>query len=160
MTLTRQGISWFFSAVTVLFIGLNWLFDLNTHFDIQLIVLAVLAVLFALPHGSTDYDLMTRSGYPAGISYLVLFIIGYLFLASLGVLLWYISPTIFLLAFIVFSIYHFAGDWQESLSHYGSVVLATCVILGGTLRFESDFTFDPSSGVVIDRIGFEDSSNI
>lgn len=82
----------------------------------QVYTLVVLVILAGLPHGALDPLVARKANLwksPAGFA---AFITAYLALAFLALLGWLAFPRLSLLAFLLYSGFHFSGDWRKDLS--------------------------------------------
>lgn len=82
---------------------------------VQVYVLAVLVVLLGLPHGALDPLVAHRAGVWDDVRSFTIFIGKYLLLAACALLFWIFVPGLALLAFLLYSGYHFSGDWDGEL---------------------------------------------
>lgn len=94
----------------------------------ELLALAVPVLLLGVPHGSLDVVLARRLLGVAGIKGWAVFSLVYVGLAALVVALWFALPTLFLCAFLGFTVLHFGGDPETGVSRlerglYGGAVL-------------------------------------
>ncbi len=104
----------------------------------QLLLISGLILSLGVPHGAIDtifayqvYRLRTPRAW-------LLAAIIYGGLAALVVCAWLISPTVFLIGFLLLSIAHFAGDPQKGVRAFTRILYAGMVIVLPCLRFEPD----------------------
>lgn len=124
--LRRQAISFCVIALLCL-AGMPWLKYLS---DSRLLAVVTIAIIvLGVPHGALD-PVFARTLYRfrTPVQWLA-FVIVYLFLGSLVVLTWWVAPTIFLMAFLMISAFHFAGDLVTDLPIgarlcFGSAIIA------------------------------------
>ena len=99
-------------AFSVLAIIITFLSLLLGNFDehVNLIFLALLIIIFGMPHGALDtlfakelFNLSQLKKWPK-------FVFNYLIVSVVVVTFWLIAPTLFLLCFLSISIVHFADD--------------------------------------------------
>lgn len=84
--------------------------------EVQIALLAFGVLVFGLPHGALDPLIARRAGLAPGRSGVIAFHLAY-GAAALGVLgVWLIAPVAALIGFLIYSAYHFAGDWVRGLS--------------------------------------------
>ncbi len=76
----------------------------------ELLVAGVLTLLLGMPHGAFDAVFARRLFGVVGVRAWALFALLYIGLAAAVVGCWYLAPTPFLCAFLVFSAVHFGGD--------------------------------------------------
>lgn len=76
----------------------------------QLVVLTPLILLLGVPHGALDPIFVRQILHIQSNVAWVLFTLGYLSLASSVVVLWWCAPMLFLVLFLLVSIFHFSGD--------------------------------------------------
>jgi len=80
---------------------------------LMVLLLAALVASIGLPHGGLDAWLAQRSGLVRGARQLLLFYIVYV-LTAVGVAgFWFWQPGLALSGFLLYSAWHFAGDWPE-----------------------------------------------
>lgn len=95
----------------------------------ELILVASLIVVLGVPHGALD-TVFARELY--GVSTLTAwlrFSVIYLLMVAAVVALWYVTPLLFLIGFLVISIAHFSGDPD------GEVPWLVRIIYGGAIIF-------------------------
>lgn len=80
-----------------------------------LLVLALLVGLVGLPHGALDPLVAYRFGIWRDWKGAFLFLSGYLGLAGLALGFWIIVPSVSLLVFLLYSAFHFSGDWRHQV---------------------------------------------
>lgn len=80
-----------------------------------LIVLALLVGLVGLPHGALDPLVAYRFGIWQDWKGAFLFLSGYLGLAGLALGFWIVVPSVSLLIFLLYSAFHFSGDWRHQV---------------------------------------------
>lgn len=80
-----------------------------------LIVLALLVGLVGLPHGALDPLVAYRVGIWRDWKGAFLFLSGYLGLAGLALGLWILIPSVSLIVFLLYSAFHFSGDWRHQV---------------------------------------------
>lgn len=101
----------------------------------------LLLLLFGLPHGALDLELIQKERRSA--SGLALLLVVYLGLAAAMYALWVVAPTLALAAFIVIAIVHFSEDWAGSGSTFLAMGQAAAVLAAPTFlhRAELDAIF-------------------
>lgn len=103
----------FFSLAAGLFSLL--LFEPSIPLNWQVYSLVILVILTGLPHGALDPLVAKKARIwttPVG---LFVFIFNYLALGALTLVLWLTFPGLALLLFLLYSGYHFSGDWRHQL---------------------------------------------
>lgn len=103
----------------------------------ELLAVGALVLLLGVPHGSLDVMVAHRLLGLTGISAWAVFSLVYLGLAGLVVGLWWVAPTVFLCAFLVFSALHFGADPASGVSWptralYGGAVIVLPALWHGT----------------------------
>lgn len=99
-----------------------------------------LMLIVGLPHGATDYALITKGVRQSGRKSLLSFLGRYLAVLAAYALIWYFLPGLALLIFVAASVYHFGQShwWQSGLERsfrvalnllWGSFVLLTPLLL-------------------------------
>jgi len=81
----------------------------------QLIGLALLVVIFGLPHGALDPWVAESMGLCQTRAQTATFTLGYLLMAAIVVGLWVWFPVSSLLFFLMISAWHFSGDWAKTM---------------------------------------------
>ncbi|WP_045246121.1 Brp/Blh family beta-carotene 15,15'-dioxygenase [Thermus filiformis] len=79
----------------------------------MVLLLGALVASVGLPHGGLDAWLAQRSGLVRGAQQLLLFYIAYLLTAVAVAGFWLWQPGLALSGFLLYSAWHFAGDWPE-----------------------------------------------
>lgn len=92
----------------------------------------VMLLLFGLPHGTLDLELIkTRASGPAtGIASLLAIYLG---LAAAMFCLWQAAPVLALLSFIVVATVHFSEDWEGAGSRFLETGMALSLLSAPTL---------------------------
>lgn len=126
MSLKLQGLV--FSAAAWLVVGATlWLPPLDSQS--QLALMSPIILLLGVPHGALDIVFVQqRKGIRSAAGW-SLFTIAYLAAAALVVILWWASPGVFLVAFLIASALHFSGDPE------GKTPLAMRLLYGGAFIF-------------------------
>ena len=116
-----------FSVLAVVITSLS-LFLSNFDDNFNLMFLALLIVIFGMPHGALDtlfakklFDLSQLKKWPK-------FVFNYLIISVAVISFWLLAPTLFLLCFLVISIAHFADDLvagtpKLSRIMYGGIII-------------------------------------
>jgi Brp/Blh family beta-carotene 15,15'-monooxygenase len=81
----------------------------------QAYILVTLVILAGLPHGALDPLVAHKAGIWTTASGFGTFIAAYIALAFLALLGWLALPGLALLVFLLYSGYHFSGDWRGTL---------------------------------------------
>jgi Brp/Blh family beta-carotene 15,15'-monooxygenase len=97
--------------------------------NLQLLLLAVLVVVFGLPHGALDPWLAERAGLAGDARKVVAFNLAYLAVAALVVLVWVWLPVLSLAVFLAISAVHFSGDWKSDLDPFPRLVAGLLLLL-------------------------------
>ena len=96
--------------LAILAIAMGW-FGSNQLGDYTMLIVCSALLLFGLPHGAFDIVLIRNVFKKHLILYVLLF---YLLIALLSCVIWLVYPTLFLVVFILISIYHFGdSDWPD-----------------------------------------------
>lgn len=91
------------------------------------VVAASSILLFGLPHGTFDLELIRRDRASRGVGLIPLLAL-YLSCAVAMYLLWQVRPVAALLFFIVIATWHFAEDWQDADSGLLAAGLAAATL--------------------------------
>ena len=118
-----------FPVLSLVTLILLWLAPAALPLDVQLAMLALLVVVFGLPHGALDPWLAERGGLSNHWRALVIFNVLYMGIAALVVLIWMWLPAMSLAIFLVISAWHFGGDWRAELSLAPRLVAGSMLLL-------------------------------
>lgn len=108
-------------------------------FTAQIILLGIFVLILGMPHGALDpliaelYGMDMNTALKKTGFYLL-----YLVLTGLALSLWLIFPVISLIAFLLISIAHFAGDWNKDLPFWLRVIAATSLITNPCFFFPEE----------------------
>ena len=106
-SLRVQGLG--FSALAWLaVVACLWLPPLRTQ--LQLAMLAPVILLLGVPHGALDVVFVRQLAGVRSVAGWSLFTLAYVAVAASIVLLWWLAPGIFLVLFLLVSVFHFSGD--------------------------------------------------
>ena len=99
----------------------------------MLIVACAAILMFGLPHGALDIEVIRGAGQGGMAAVLGV----YLGIAAATALLWWAVPIVALAAFLVIAAAHFAEDWDDARSRFLSVGTAVALIAAPTLLHRS-----------------------
>lgn len=102
----------------------------KTHLDFTYWGWWILTVAFCflgIPHGALDFDLYCRHNRP-NIRQAIMFVLGYIVIASVMFMLWLWLPALCFLVFVAISVWHFRNDWQEYCESGYSLCLAIFIL--------------------------------
>jgi beta-carotene 15,15'-dioxygenase len=106
----------------------------------ELIILGVLIVILGVPHGALDtifakqlYNINTLKGW---VSFLTLYVV----LAAAVVSLWQITPVLFLISFLIISLFHFSGDPVADTHLFARVMYGGAIIVLPALLHADEVT--------------------
>lgn len=102
-------------VLTLLTLLLYWVAPNSLPLNAQVILLALLVVVFGLPHGALDLWLAKRTGLARTRAAVVWFNVAYLAVAVVVVLIWLWLPVVSLAVFLAISAWHFSGDWESDV---------------------------------------------
>jgi Brp/Blh family beta-carotene 15,15'-monooxygenase len=126
--ITRPAFETLFYLSVSLLAGAFLLLDLPMpSANVQVMLLAVGVALIGLPHGALDPLLAKRAGLMEGWRGVGLFHGAYVGAAGLVLGMWMIAPVLSLSVFLLYSAYHFAGDWMRG-PWLARVLLGACVL--------------------------------
>ena len=108
-----QGLVFIVLAAVALLVSV-FLEPLTLHGEI--LVIALLIVVFGVPHGALDPLFAKNLLQIKSISRWAIFVFYYLILAALVVAFWWVSPSFFLVFFLLCSVFHFSGDLAPGTS--------------------------------------------
>jgi Brp/Blh family beta-carotene 15,15'-monooxygenase len=95
---------------------------------VQVTLLAILVATVGLPHGALDPLVAYHAGFWKGVSGLFAFLLAYILLAALALLVWYFFPGMSLLVFLLYSAFHFSGDWRQESVGYARLAPGTLLV--------------------------------
>ena len=96
------------------------------------IAACVAILLFGLPHGTLDLEVIKREQRTGGLGLSALLII-YLALAAAMFMLWRSVPVAALATFVVVAVIHFSEDWQDLQSTFLAQGMAIALLTAPTL---------------------------
>jgi Brp/Blh family beta-carotene 15,15'-monooxygenase len=114
MTATPLWQSWFFGCTVV--IAMVTMTFIEPSLTLQPMLLMTFVAIFGLPHGALDLPLAEALLPLEKGREKIWFIAVYLGFALLVIGIWIVFPGPSLLAFLIYSAFHFSGDWQDSRS--------------------------------------------
>jgi Brp/Blh family beta-carotene 15,15'-monooxygenase len=120
---------------------------------VELLLISGLILALGVPHGALDTVFARQVYQLQSVRAWLLAAMLYGGLMALVVWTWVMSPTGFLVGFLVLSIAHFAGDLEPGVRTSSRILYAGAVLVLPSLRFESDvarlfgFLAGPTSGV-------------
>lgn len=87
-------------------------------------------LLIGLPHGALDPLFAGQMNWLANLRRQLLFFAGYLALAAGVAISWYFMPLLMLIGFLVYSAWHFGGDYAQGLLRlsYGGLILSAPLV--------------------------------
>jgi Brp/Blh family beta-carotene 15,15'-monooxygenase len=112
MTRSPLWQTWFFSCAVLVAIMVNLFF--RPDMNVQLLMLVPAVAILGLPHGALDLPIAQSFWSLKGWRGHALFAGLYTGLASLLICVWIAFPGPTLWAFLVYSAFHFSGDWDDS----------------------------------------------
>lgn len=89
-------------------------------------IVCALLLLFGLPHGTLDLELLRRRDGRPG---LLVLLVGYGMCAAAMFALWQWTPTVALLVFVAIAVEHFAEDWDAMNSRFFEYGTAVALIV-------------------------------
>ena len=103
----------------------------------SLAIASVGIAIFGLPHGALDIALIRRSGGGSTASMAVILAV-YIAVGLSMAALWWIGPTVALVAFLSIAVVHFAEDWTETGSPFLATGLALAIVSAPALLHRAD----------------------
>jgi Brp/Blh family beta-carotene 15,15'-monooxygenase len=133
---------------------------LSTQFTLSeslplLLILSVIILLFGVPHGALDPIFAQRIFGVRGLFGWSLFAILYVGLAACVVLFWYFFPVVWLVCFLLISVWHFSADlapgtlWLARLSYGSAVIVLPVFRFSNELTVLFSFLIDTSASVAL-----------
>jgi Brp/Blh family beta-carotene 15,15'-monooxygenase len=146
----QTAVSYIFIALSVL-LGLWWIYGPNFLLEHQLLLLVALTILTGLPHGALDTQIASHYGLYSKQSGKIFFLTCYVILALISMAIWWAYPKATLTLFLLISIWHFSGDWSQSIGTFKSLFISAMVIclpvLNFTLEVQQIFTVLTQSSI-------------
>lgn len=121
----------------------------------ELLAAGALIFLLGMPHGAFDVVFARKLFGIAGFKGWALFSLFYIGLAAAVVGLWFVAPTFFLCAFLVFSALHFGGDLAAGVStlsrcfYGGAVIVLPALWHGAELQWLLGLVAGPDGAALI-----------
>jgi Brp/Blh family beta-carotene 15,15'-monooxygenase len=117
-----QGLAFIILAAMALLFSM-FLQPFSLH--VEIVAIALLIIVFGLPHGALDPIFAKNLLQIKTTARWAMFVFLYLMLASLVVVFWWLSPFLFLVFFLLCSVFHFSGDLASGTA------VATRFLYGG-----------------------------
>lgn len=120
-----------------------------------LLVLSVIILLLGVPHGALDPIFAQRIFGVKGLLSWTLFALLYLGLAACVVLFWYVFPTLWLVCFLLISVWHFSADlapgtpWLAKLSYGSAIIILPVFRFSNELTVLFSFLIDSSASAAL-----------
>jgi Brp/Blh family beta-carotene 15,15'-monooxygenase len=128
-----------FSVVALLLALLSTQFMFGDSLAL-LLVLSVIILLLGVPHGALDPIFAQRIFGVKGLLSWTIFALLYLGLAACVVLFWYVFPTLWLVCFLLISVWHFSADLQPSTPWWARLSYGSAIIVLPVFRFSNELT--------------------
>jgi Brp/Blh family beta-carotene 15,15'-monooxygenase len=143
-----------FSLVALLLVLLSTQFSFG--FSLPLLLgLSLLILLLGVPHGALDPIFAQQIFDVKGLLGWSLFAMLYLGLAAGVVLFWYVFPTLWLVGFLLISVWHFSADlapgslWLARLSYGSAVIVLPVFHFSNELTVLFSFLIDTNASVAL-----------
>ncbi len=104
----------------------------------QLALLVPLVAVLGVPHGALDIRMASRLWPLERTRARLAFGLGYLAVAAAVLGLWLLVPGVALVAFLLYSAAHFAGDWRGELPLVARLAAGAAVVALPAWRFEGE----------------------
>lgn len=132
----RQGVVF---SVVALVAALAALFVPRMTAPNELLVIGALIVLMGVPHGALDTEFArTRYSLASWQRWLV-FTLAYCGVMASVAVVWYYSPSLFLIGFLILSAAHFSGDPTPGTMALSRLAYGGAVVILPALRFGPEF---------------------
>ena len=112
MNLRSAWQTWIFVCAAIITIAVN--FVLQPDLQMQLLMLVPAVVVLGLPHGALDLSIAQILWPLEGWRGKARFVSLYISLALLVIGIWIVLPGPALIAFLIYSGFHFSGDWDDA----------------------------------------------
>lgn len=100
----------------------------------EIFITAALIVFLGVPHGALDVLYLRRILPQPTPTKFVLLLLAYLAVSAAVVVLWVVSPLLFLLGFLAGAAFHFSGDPEEGASIFTRIAIGAGVVALPSLR--------------------------
>jgi Brp/Blh family beta-carotene 15,15'-monooxygenase len=104
--------TWLFACSALITVGVNFL--VQPDLALQLLMLAPAVAILGLPHGALDLPIAQSLWPLRGWRQQVRFVVLYVGLAVVLICIWIAFPGSTLCAFLIYSAFHFSGDWDAA----------------------------------------------
>lgn len=108
--------------------------------DVEIIVAAALILFLGVPHGALDVLYLRKVLQVRSAPKIAALLLLYLTVSAGVVLLWLISPLIFLVGFLIASGFHFSGDPEDGAHPITRVAVGAGVVVLPSLLYKSELT--------------------
>jgi len=126
----------FLSASILLLLVSSPLFLISAAY-LQIAMLGLIATV-GLSHGSLDWLLARHWGLRSTWWQSFFFLLAYSLVVLVGLLIWWLNPTVGLVIFLLMSVTHFASDWQNELHGLMAYSAGLAVVALPTLFFQQE----------------------
>jgi len=127
----------FFIFLTSVFIILVYTVSAISSKDLELLSLGFV-MTFGMSHGSLDWMLASHWRIRQNYQQSILFLFGYIGVAGVTIIIWYLLPTLAFCIFLLMSALHFANDWQGELDWQARTILGVAVISIPAIFFHAE----------------------
>lgn len=144
--------------IMALLVVLLGIFFPNLLLKIELIIAVSLIALIGIPHGATDYIIFQYLSKPFwGTDSLFYFYRNYILIMGAYALLWLLSPTLSLAAFILLSIYHFGQSNWNFLEKTSKILKHTLFVVWGAFVLLTPILahYEQAQPIIAQILGFE-----
>ncbi len=117
-----------FGVFALLVLGVG-LLAAGPSLSTQVVLLVPLVALLGLPHGALDPLLAHSAGLLASRARAIRFFGFYLLQAFAALALWWAVPSVALAVLLLMSVWHFGGDWRDTLGRWQALSGGACVVL-------------------------------
>ncbi|MDX5594260.1 Brp/Blh family beta-carotene 15,15'-dioxygenase [Pseudovibrio sp. SPO723] len=138
---TARPIETMVLSVLAVLAAVSYYAGLRLPLSVEVGLLATAVAFLGVPHGAADARLALYRGLWHSPRGLVIFHGVYVALAALALLLWWVFPIVGLSSFLLYSAWHFAGDWREALAPLPRFVVGLAMLSAPCLLFQEQVAF-------------------
>lgn len=115
---------------------LGWvIFGFPLALWLQIVLLAILVGLVGLPHGALDPLVAREAGIWKDGRGLMIFLLAYVMLSAATLAVWLTLPGVSLLIFLLYSAFHFSGDWRPTVPWVFRLAAGVYIVAAPALFF-------------------------
>lgn len=125
-------------AVLALCVVLGWSQVQTVSDQTQIIIASILILFLGVPHGALDAVLAEKSFNIKGYLDWALFLVQYCLLAALIVVIAFYLPLVFLVGFLVISVFHFSTDLTPNVPFISRLLYGGAIIFVSAVYYSDE----------------------